>query len=245
MSAAAAGARAPAPSELEELADHCLSIIESCVHTILSARGVYPAASFERRRAFGVSTPQSRHPGVCAAVSAPLAAARAPLLAGHVEACVLLLTDAASGAPIEQYVFDCSLTGAASPAAGGARLAATPATYADLDASAAAALLRLGALALPTAGVPPPPPTGTSTWMLLLRTHEVLNAAHGGVLAGTAAGGTALWARVDEGDDEAALSAPAAAAAAAASQRKIKHIRAGALAIDISACFAASGLNTG
>ncbi len=86
---------------------------------------------------------------------------------------MLLLLDAASGAPLEQYVFRTSLDGAAlaSSAAVGVVVPDVPATYADLETMLSAALLRFGLL---PSQLPPLPPRGGVTFTILLRTHEVL-----------------------------------------------------------------------
>ena len=210
-----------------ESADLFLRLVEACVHTVLHARGVYPAGAFARVRACGVAAVQARHPRVIACVAAALSAARPLLLRGAVEAVVLLLSDAATGAPREQYVFAV----AGGPGGGAA------ATYADLETQCGAAVVKL-ALAAPL--LPAAAPAGATTFSLLLRTHEVVAegppaaaaaAAGGGEWPGVLGGaGAAAWARVDAGDAEAAL---APAVQPRCRSVPVKSVRAGGLAVDI------------
>lgn len=210
---------APPPSAAaadEELADLLLAFLEVATHGILHARRVYPAAAFERRRQYGVSVWMSRHPRLNARVHAALQHARAALLRGAVEAVVLLLVDAASGTPREQFVFATSLRGTpqlpaqASAAAPALRVAEVPATYADLETMFASALLRLAVM---EGDLPPLPSAadgggGAATaFTLMLRTHECLDGPNSrGAL-------DALWARGggSSSSSSAAASAPASA----------------------------------
>ena len=224
----------PSPASAAEAVDTALQLIEVCVHCALRARGVYPAAAFEPRRAWGVTAWQARHPAVCAAVASALAAARPLLLRGTCEAVVLLLADAASAAPREQFVFALP---AAAAAAGAAAPAPAAATYADLEGACAAAVQRLLLAAAGGGGVgamPPPGSGGDTRWALLLRTHEVAEgsaAAAGEVFGGA---GAEAWARVDAGDGEAAL-------AARCRSVPVKSVRVGGFALDVSAEFSAEG----
>ena len=237
-SSVAAGA--PGPGS-EELTDLLLTFLEVAVHAILFARGVYPEAIFERRKQYGMATWMSRHPRLNDCIHEALYHMKAPIMRGAVDAVVVLLQDAMTGAPLEQYVVALSV--------GEERW---PATYSDLDTMFQSALLRIALLSettLPPLPVPAPPgdaeeslPTGT-TFTLLLRTHEVLegpndaadHAAAGGSaglpftrgVLGTASGAATAaaaritddggyWARVDPGDVEADLPADAAAEASTA-----------------------------
>ena len=208
----------------EEEVEAYLQLVEVCVHVVLAARGVYPAEAFERRRAWGVVAAQARHPRVCEAVAAALRSARPLVARGTVEALVLLLADASTGAPREQYVF--ALGG------GGGGGSSAAATRADLDSACAAAVLKLAAGAASPA-LPPRAAAGEATFALLLRVHEITEgpaaATPGDALGG---GRAALWARIDVEDAEAELDSSLRRVSA-----PVKSVRAGNLAVDIAVEF--------
>ena len=210
----------------EDESEAYLQLVEVCVHVVLAARGVYPPEAFERRRAWGVVAAQARHPRVCEAVAAALRSARPLVARGTVEAMVLLLADAGTGAPREQYVFT---LGGGSGNSGGM----VAATRADLDAACAAAVLKLAAGAA-SPMLPPRAAAGEVTFALLLRVHEVAEGPASAATPGDALGGgrAALWARIDAADAEAALDAAPRRVAA-----PIKSVRAGNLAVDIAVEF--------
>lgn len=206
----------------EEEVEAYLQLVEVLVHVVLAARGVYPAAAFERRRAWGVVAAQARHPRVCESVAAALRSARPLVVRGTVEALVLLLADATTGAPKEQYVF--ALRSGSST---------TMATRADLDSACAAAVLKLSAGVVSPA-LPPRATTGEVTFALLLRSHEVAEGpAAAASLSDVFGGGrAALWARIDTDDAEASFDVSPRRIAA-----PIKTVRAGNLDVEVSVEF--------
>jgi hypothetical protein len=76
---------------------------------------VYPEAVFERRKQYGVAVWMSRHPKLNDCIHEALYHMKAPIMKGVVEAVVMLLLDAATGQPREQYVFGTSITGMVLP----------------------------------------------------------------------------------------------------------------------------------
>lgn len=122
-----------------------IAFLEVAIHNILFVRRVYPEAIFERRRCFGVAVWMARFPSLVESISAALRNAMAPMLAGVVEAVVLVITDAESEAAIEQYVFRTSLSGGYVPVAAASSVA-------SLSAAASHAAAGRGA----AAGRPPP-----------------------------------------------------------------------------------------
>lgn len=161
-----------------------VAFLEVAIHNILFVRRVYPEAIFERRRCFGVAVWMARFPSLVESISAALRNAMAPMLAGVVEAVVLVITDAESEAAIEQYVFKISLSGGYVPAAAASSVASlsaaashaasararpppgggpglvyvpeVPATYSDFETMCAAALLRIGMLEVQLPPLPRP-----------------------------------------------------------------------------------------
>jgi hypothetical protein len=99
----------------EELTDLLLTFLEVAIHSILFARRVYPEAVFERRKQYGVAVWMSRHPKLNDCIHEALYHMKAPIMKGAVEAVVMLLVDAATAQPREQYVFGTSITGTVLP----------------------------------------------------------------------------------------------------------------------------------
>lgn len=105
----------PCRQSAEELTDLLLTFLEVAIHSILFARRVYPEAVFERRKQYGVAVWMSRHPKLNDCIHEALYHMKAPIMKGAVEAVVMLLVDAATGQPREQYVFGTSITGTVLP----------------------------------------------------------------------------------------------------------------------------------
>ena len=175
-----------------DLVDVTLAFLEVALHTVLYARGVYPAAAFDRRQEFGVPVFACRHPEVCASLHALL---YEPLQRRAVEAVSLFLDGGAAAAACEQYTFEIEL---ATPG-GAIRSEATSAD--DLDASFASALTQLLMHDITRPKVP-----RNVEWTVLVRARSLLE-------VDSAAAGA--WARVESGDRTACFSASAATGSSA------------------------------
>lgn len=137
-----------------------VAFLEVAIHNILFVRRVYPEAIFERRRCFGVAVWMARYPTVVEGINAALRNALAPMLAGVVEAVVLVITDAETEAAIEQYVFRISLNGGYVPAAAASSVASLSAASHSRGPSAAGSAGRpLGSAAPGFVYVPEVPAT--------------------------------------------------------------------------------------
>lgn len=217
-------------SARRELADILTSFLETAVHALLYARRVYPQSIFEQRSVYDCVSWMSRSPELNACVSEVLGSVHALLLAGRVEALTVAFLPSAEGGgadggdgaesrALESYRFDVSID---APVAQSAR-----ATYADLNASFAAAIMRLQALETSA-----PLPAG-ATWTVLLHTHEVEHEGQQGPHTAPDAA-YSQWARVDPADSPAG--AFCAASDAAPPYRRatpLKTIRAFSLTCDI------------
>lgn len=99
------------------------------------AREVYPPATFERKRQFGVPVHVSRHPGVRAMITDTLEAARDAIRSGAAEEVHLVILDR-DGSVMEQFAFAVDV--ALDPA--------VPVTSAEAAALFGAGLVKLGLL---------------------------------------------------------------------------------------------------
>ena len=218
-------------SPRRELADVLTSFLETSLHALLYARRVYSPMLFEQRSVYDCVAWMSRSPELNACVSELLGSVHALLIAGRVEALTVafILTTDGDGSSaggdavqraLESYRFDVSIDAAVGPTA--------RATYADLNASFAAALMRLQALET----LAPLPPD--ATWTVLLHTHDLEQESPVG--PPTFAGATySQWARVDPADSPAGVFCAASAASPRRETVPIKTIRAFGLACDILA----------
>ena len=98
------------------------------------ARNVYPAAVFERRKAYGVGVFMSRVPTLNDSIHECLFHAKPHLLSGAVEGLVLAIIDE-TGKAVEQYMFEVNL-----------QAEDNSATYSDLETMFASAIIRLSRL---------------------------------------------------------------------------------------------------
>lgn len=190
--AAAAAAHQPATSSL---ASEVARFLETCTHTILSERGLYPSGLFEPRRAYGLPVAASRHPLLSSYVSGLAESLRAWLVQGAMQRIVLAVlipprTEAnpqATPKVVERFVFELCLmapepasaaanagaSGAASAAAAAAAAAAVfaplpAATLAELHSAFALVLLRLASCDGHFTAKRPP----DCTWTVLLYTSQ-------------------------------------------------------------------------
>ena len=160
------------------LVDVFLYFLELSFHSLLHARGVYPASFFEPRSAYGaLSAPLLRHPELCDGIGALLSSLRPLLLRNVVERVLLVLLDP-SGAALEQSAI---AVATCARCEGG-----SPATQAEAERQLGAALLLLQQRARARAALPP-----DCTFTVQLRTHGPLDGA---------AVGLPLWASVRPGD---------------------------------------------
>jgi uncharacterized membrane protein YgcG len=182
----------PAESELAEVT---LSFLEIAFHSILFARGIYPKTSFSRVSAFGTSTWQSRHPGVCFQLHSLLSSLHSPLKRHEIEAISLVIeydelnilnhsiqdiqTLNTSNRKSESYTFEVSFDedGGRSTSSG------SFASYSDLDTMFASALSQILSHDLILKKVPQ---EGTE-WTVVVKSHEVLAGPH--KTYGTSSGG--------------------------------------------------------
>ena len=182
-----------------ELADILTAFLETALHALLYARRVYPPSIFEQRSVYDCVSWMSRSPELNACISELLGSVHALLLAGSVEALTVAFlpsaeecgeVDGSGGVEnraLESYRFAVSIDASVAPSA--------RATYADLNASFAAALMRLQAL---ETSAPLPP---GATWTVLLHTHEVEREGLAGLGPPTFPGASySQWARVDPAD---------------------------------------------
>ncbi|RYG53999.1 hypothetical protein EON66_07755 [archaeon] len=181
--------------------------------------GLY-AEVFERRKEYGIAVFMSRHPGLNASIHEVLFHTRSAICDGLVECIVLVILDA-TGTAIEQYSFQINVR--ATPE--------VPATYADVEAALASALLRLGTLEATAPELP-----RDATFTIMVQTHSVMTGAGPPPLPAP------YWAQVDDCEPEAALTcASSVSSTDAASLRlpvvgckPIKHIALGGMIMNIS-----------
>ena len=103
----------PAPTSLSS---EVCRFLETCTHTILCERGLYPAGLFEPRRAYGLPVAASRHPLLSSYVSGLADSLRAWLVQGAMQRVVLAVmlpprTEAnphATPRVVERFVFEVS-----------------------------------------------------------------------------------------------------------------------------------------
>ena len=214
----------------QHLVDVFLYFFEACAHSLLHARGVYPASFFEPRAIYAVlSAPMLRHPELCDGIGALLSSLR-PLLLRNVVECVLLVLLDPAGRALEQYAF------AVDTNAGGGGGGGGGATQAEAESQLGAALLMLQQRARARAPLPP-----DCTFTVQLRTHGPLEGlpvglplwacvapGDAGALGGGAAGGSS-----DGGGGGGGSAAGAGAAAATLRRRPLKAVQLGPLAMEI------------
>ena len=90
--------------------DVALEFLETCIHQVLYARGIYPASIFEKRIKYGMHVFQSRHPDINAYVRRVLGNTKPLMEVGMVDEVVMAFSpeDSNSQAPKEQISFGCT-----------------------------------------------------------------------------------------------------------------------------------------
>jgi len=80
--------------------------VEIVIHTILCIRGVYPATTFTRRRAYDVPVYQNRHPQVRKHVATLVAEVGKQIEKGAGRRVTVAIKSVATGLPLERFIID-------------------------------------------------------------------------------------------------------------------------------------------
>ncbi|KAI9646824.1 hypothetical protein NHQ30_004823 [Ciborinia camelliae] len=105
----------PPLSTPHSLHTHLLNFLTLSIHTILHARGLYPASTFLLTRAFNFPVPQNRHPVLCAYINSCVSALTPHLQSGSLSSVsIVIYSSSTSTSPnpeiqiLERYMFDIS-----------------------------------------------------------------------------------------------------------------------------------------
>jgi len=93
-------------SLVDPLLDCLCTFLEASIHQLLHNRGVYPNELFERTKLFNIPVHRMRSIEVCEYISDVVSSAKHWLQSDLVESLVLQLNDAATGAMLENFIFE-------------------------------------------------------------------------------------------------------------------------------------------